>query len=262
MKNQKKTFLIVSASFLGLFLLSILFYDFLVKDSIVYSNVKIAILDSGITEDELIHKKYNTFTNTEETNDLFNHGTKIYNIIRNVAPENQKVQYYDIQVLNNKGLGSIENVCNGIDKAIEFNVDIISMSLGFNNDSEILHNCVNRAVDENIIVVAASGDTLSTDTDYPAKYEEILSIAAADSDNNLFSFSSTGKIDFIAPGVDIKTLDNKGNEVKESGSSIAAAYFVGELMSHFTEGELKKNDLKFEIIENNGRNFKRLIYNE
>src|SRR3954447_3340346 len=212
MKNKKIIVLIVS--FFGVSLLSIFIYSFFVKDSIEYSSVKVAILDSGINENDLIYKKYNTFTDTEETKDLFNHGTKVFNIIRNVAPKNQEMQYYDIQVLNDQGLGSVENVCKGIDKAIEFNVDIISMSLGFNDDNELLYNCVNKAIDKNITVVAASGDTLSTDTDYPAKYEKVLSIAAVDKDNDLFSFSSTGKIDFVAPGVDIETLDNEGKKVK------------------------------------------------
>ena len=261
MKNKKVIVWIVSI--FGVALLSVFIsYSFLAKNSIEYSSIKVAILDSGINKDDFIYKKYNTFTDTDETKDVFNHGTKIFNIIRNVAPKNQEVQYYDIQVLNDKGLGSVENVCKGIDKAMEFQVDIISMSLGFNDDHEVLYDCVNKAVDKNIMVVAASGDTLSNDTDYPAKYDEILSIAAVDKDHELFSFSSTGKIDFIAPGVEIETLDNEGKKVKESGSSIATAYFVGELMSYFTEDGFRKDSVKFANIQKNSRILKLLIYNE
>lgn len=243
-------------------LLFIFIFNFFSKTKIEYSDVKVAILDSGINEKELIHKRYNTFTNNEETEDQFNHGTKVFNVIRDAAPKDQQATYYDIQVLNEQGLGTVENVCEGIEKAIEFEVDIISMSLGFNEHNDQLYNCVKKAIDKNIIVAAASGDTLSTKTDYPAKYEEVLSIAAVDNDNSLFSFSSTGKIDFVASGVDVQTMNNKYEKVKESGSSIATANFVGVLMSYFTEDNSGKNELIYKSFTINDGIFRKLLYNE
>lgn len=121
---------------------------------------------------------------------------------------------------------------------------------------------MNRALEKNILIAAASGDTLSDETDYPAKYENVLSIAAIDSKNDLFSFSSTGKIDFVAPGVDVETLDNSGKRVSENGSSIAAASFVGVLMSYFEDGKYMGNKLNYSINEKNGIKYKELLYNE
>lgn len=259
MKN-KATIILISLLFISLCLVFI--HSFFLKEQIEYSNVKVAILDSGINEEKLIYKRYNTFTKNEETEDKFNHGTKIFNVIYNTAPKKQQAMYYDIQVLNEQGLGTVENVCEGIEKSIEFDVDIITMSLGFNEHNEHLYNCVKKAIDKNIIVVAASGDTLSSDTDYPAKYKEVLSIAAVDSSNNLFSFSSTGKIDFVAPGVNIQTINNKNEKVEESGSSIATASFVGVLMSYFTEDNFSQKKFIYETYEKSGENFKKLVYNE
>lgn len=261
MIKKKKFLLSISIICACLLLLSIFVYNNSLKHRMAYSNVKVAILDSGINETEKIYKKFNTITGTEETKDTFNHGTKVYNVILDTAPKNQEVQYFDIQVLDEKGSGTVENICTGIDKAIEYDVDIISMSLGFNADNKILNDCVNRALEKNILVVAASGDTLSDETDYPAKYENVLSIAAIDSENNLFSFSSTGKIDFVAPGVDIETLDNSGKKVSENGSSIAAASFVGVLMSYFVDGKYMEKKLNYSINGKNGINYKELLYN-
>lgn len=257
--NKKTIIILISVS---IFSLSIFLY-FLPEKQLKYSNVKIAILDSGINEEKFIYKRYNTFTKNEKTEDKFNHGTKIFNIIHNIAPKNQNAMYYDIQVLNEKGLGTVGNICEGIEKAIEFDVDIITMSLGFNKNYKQLHSCVKKATNKNIIIVAASGDTLSTDTDYPAQYKEVLSVAAIDENDNLFSFSSTGKIDFIAHGVNIQTRDNENKKIKESGSSIATANFVGILMSYFTEDEyFNKNELNYSLIEISDENYKKLNYNK
>jgi subtilisin family serine protease len=217
-------------------------------------------LDSGINNEYLIHERYNAIDNSNITEDKFNHGTKVFEIIRKMTPKKQEVKYYDIQVLNDHGLGTVENVCKGIKKAIEFDVDIISMSLGFTKHNADLYDCVKRATDSNIVVVAASGDTLSDDTDYPAKYDEVLSVAAVDENNNLFSFSSTGKIDFTAPGVDIKTRDNKNKRTKESGSSFAVATFVGIMTSYFTEDGFDINEINYEFGKNSG-NLKKIVYN-
>lgn len=52
-------------------------------------DIKVAILDSGINENKLIYKKYNTCTNTEKMEDKFNHGTKVFNVIHKSAPKKQ-----------------------------------------------------------------------------------------------------------------------------------------------------------------------------
>lgn len=263
MKNK-----ILLKSVIFLFMSSVLiFILFFKKDEIKYSDVKVAILDSGINVNNSIYQNYNTFTDSNETNDLFNHGTKIYNTIKKVAPKNQNVKYYDIQVLDKNGLGTVESVCKGIEKSIEYKVDIISMSLGFNKNSKKLHECIKKAAEKNIIIVAASGDTLSSNTDFPANYQEVISVAAIDKSNNLFSFSSTGKIDFVSQGVDFSTKDNEGKTTKESGSSIAAAHFTGLLLSQFTSNNtikhinsIKESNKEDILIE--GRILHKIRYNE
>ena len=62
--------------------------------------------------------------------------------------------------------------------------------------------------------------------------KRFLSIAAIDKDNSLYSFSSSGKIDFVSEGDDVQTINSLGEAVKESGSSMATANFVGILMSY------------------------------
>lgn len=259
MKNKA----ILSIFVVSVMLTSALTYVALQNDRVLYSDVKVAILDSGIAQAEGIQKRYDAVNQINQTNDTFNHGTKVFNAIKSSAPTEQHIEYYDIQVLNEEGLGSVESVCRGINQAIEYDVDIITMSLGFNKDDGALRECVERALGENILVVAASGDTLSTDTDYPAKYEGVISVAAIDEDEVLFSFSSTGKIDYVALGVGVETVNNLGEKVVESGSSIATGYFTGILMSYFTEdGTPRDPDFKPKEKSIKGGKFQKILYNK
>ncbi|WP_242264208.1 S8 family serine peptidase [Bacillus cereus group sp. BfR-BA-01400] len=51
------------------------------------------------------------------------------------------------------------------------------------------------------MVVAASGNTYGLGVDYPAKYENIISISSVNKEFKRASSSAKGKIDFAAPHI-------------------------------------------------------------
>ncbi|MBK3497205.1 S8 family serine peptidase [Viridibacillus sp. YIM B01967] len=216
---------------------------------------KIAILDSGINKQYMttnaITKSYNVITNQNKTNDEFDHGTKVASIIiDDKIGINTNVEIFDIQVINEKGQTTVKNVCEGISKAIEYKAEIINMSLGFNSNSKQLHNCINKALKKNIILVASSGDTMSDQSDYPAEYKDVISVSAIDEKKELFAFSSTGKIDFLAPGVNITTKNTKGDYITNEGSSLASANFTGVLSIYLNKNMDRKEIFSKKNIEN------------
>ncbi len=251
-KCKKSLFFLILTSFLVLFSACSTEKEWNVErqvvnldENTVKDKVKVAVLDSGINN--LTHLKkniaytFNVEDNNKSTSDLFDHGTKIASTIAdNKIGINPNVSIYDIQVLNSKGQGTVESICKGIDKSIEQRVDIINMSLGFNKDSKLLRKCVNRALDKNIFIVAASGDGSSDSVNYPADYKGVISVSAIDKDDTLYRFSNKGKIDFVAPGVDVKVIDNEGKIDIDSGSSIAAANFTGVLSLYISSNQEKK----------------------
>ncbi|QPA60230.1 S8 family serine peptidase [Lysinibacillus sphaericus] len=81
---------------------------------------------------------------------------------------------------------------------------------------------------------------MSDISDYPAEYKNVISVAAIDKNKELFGFSSTGKIDFFAPGVDVIAKNNKGNYIRTEGSSIASANFTGVLSIYLNKNIDKK----------------------
>lgn len=211
-----------------------------------YKEIKIAVLDSGInSKNENIVFKYNVLNESFNTNDKFNHGTMVYNIINENMLKKQKFNIYDIQVLNAKGQGEIEDIYMGIKKAIDMKVDIINMSFGFNKDHKKIHGIIKKAHEKGIILISASGDTLTQNTDFPAKYEEVISIGALKEEGVPYSFGSTGKIDYYDLGVDINVKGNDGVVQSVSGSSFATALATTKISSYITKNKhLKKNMVK------------------
>ncbi|MFA7553454.1 MAG: S8 family serine peptidase [Spongiibacteraceae bacterium] len=81
--------------------------------------------------------------------------------------------------------------------------DIINLSLGGSGYSQTSQNLFNQLHDAGIIVVAAAGNENSTTPDYPASYDNVISVSATDHNNNLAPYSNFGNtISLAAPGGD------------------------------------------------------------
>lgn len=219
--------------------------------------IKIAILDSGINDELTILKNrvtdsYNTLTNSTDTEDLFGHGTMVAGVIAaeknegTVMGVNPSVDLYDVQVLNDKGGGQVSDVVEGIEWSVKKGVDIINLSFGFSKDEPELKDAINLALENNIIVVASAGNTLGLSTDYPAKYDGVISVSAIDSELNKYIFAGAGKIDFVAPGVDVPVYNHLGKVEKQSGTSIATAYTSG-LVSILLQNKKNKRNIDVEL---------------
>lgn len=200
--------------------------------------VKVAILDSGIDNShpllkEKIVKSFDARQETNITKDKFGHGTAIAGIIgassnkQTIQGISPNVEIYDVKVLNDKGGGEIKDVVNGIEWSIKQNVDILNLSFGFQKDDPTLKQAIDYAVDNNIIVVAAAGNTLGFSADYPAKYKNVISVSSVNKQMERDKFAAKGKIDFVAPGVDIPVLTPTKKIITVSGTSFSAAYVSG-----------------------------------
>lgn len=142
-----------------------------------------------------------------------------------VAP---KAHLYPVKVLGDDGSGSIQSIVQGIDWAIQNQMDIISMSLGCSVDpGPMLHNAVKRARAAGIIIVAASGNE-NTGVGWPAAYDEVIAVGALDQTFGRAGFSNFGQeLDVIAPGTDILSTYLNGSYAKLSGTSMATPVVAG-----------------------------------
>jgi len=127
--------------------------------------VKVAILDTGCQSSHPDLQGRIAFKYPGEAPDAVGHGTHVSGTVAasnneigfvGVAP---KADLYIIKVLNDQGWGTLDDVANGIYKAVEMGCDVISMSLGSPYTDPILHDAVKTAYNANIPIVCAAGNS-------------------------------------------------------------------------------------------------------
>lgn len=200
----------------------------------------VAVLDTGIQENhpdlagQIVAAK--DFTGSRSSyNDVNGHGTHCAGIIAGidnqigvvgVAPESKLLVG---KVLGDDGSGGSQGIANGIDWAIENNAHVISMSLGSSSPSSVIHAACKRAHKAGVILICAAGNEGPgpNTSGYPASHPECISVAALDKDGKAANFSSRGKVDIAAPGVNIRSTYPGSKYASLSGTSMATPGAAG-----------------------------------
>ncbi|MFS1519564.1 S8 family peptidase [Bacillus sp. SCS-151] len=220
------------------------------------SGVKIAILDSGIDKNHedlksSVAGEFNAISPNTPVIDDLGHGTNVAGII---SAQNNDVgiigiapgaELYSIKVLDEFGYGELSHIQEAIEWCIDNKIQIINMSFGIEEDKVELRNAINKAINANIVVVAAAGNSSNGSVEYPAAYDEVISVTAVDKENNIASFSPNGKIDFAAPGVDILTTTTNNSYRSYNGTSLATAHISGIvslILQYSQQLGIEKND--------------------
>ena len=200
---------------------------------------------------------FNAYTSSTDPLDDNNHGTHVAGTIAaadddggvvGVAP---RVRLWGVKALNAQGSGTSDRVVAGIDwvisqkRALGGNW-IINMSLGAAMQSRFEREAIARAVDENILIVAASGNEstsiLPAPVSYPAAYPGVMAIGAIDQQLRHASFSNQGpELAAVAPGVDILSSMRLGggtqvSTVVRGSTSFRGAGLVGSKVGTVTGG--------------------------
>ncbi|MBW2976588.1 S8 family serine peptidase [Candidatus Woesearchaeota archaeon] len=199
-------------------------------------NIKIAILDTGIdiSHPDLadnVKGGISFIDNTNYWDDDLGHGTSVAGVISalndkigvvGVAPE---AELYSVKVMGVSG-GKLSNVLQGLQWAIDSNMDIVTMSLGITVDSLALRKMVDKAYFNNIILVAGSGK--NGEIYYPAKYSSVIAVGAINEDNETTLDSGIGdELELIAPGENITSTALNQKYGSFDGTSMAAPHVAG-----------------------------------
>ncbi len=112
-------------------------------------------------------------------------------------------------------------------KAVELDVDIISLSWWAYMDFPVFRKVVQKALDKGIVVIAAAGNYGSDDLFYPAAYEEVISVWSFDKQFERSAFSNYGSwVDVYAPGEQLVVPDSEDGFADTDGTSAAAPLFA------------------------------------
>ena len=195
--------------------------------------VRIAVLDSGSPISPLRGGVDPVSCSIAgEPADVFGHATSIASILfggSGIVGLCEAATPVYIKVLDDSGKGSVEDVSEGIEKAIELDVDIINMSLGFVRTEKCpsrLEKACEMAKNAGKTVICAAGNDGGA-VNWPAALKTTVCVGSAGKNGLKTAFSSVGEVDFVAPGLNLSVLDASGRLKTVSGTSFSAAIVTG-----------------------------------
>jgi subtilisin family serine protease len=149
-----------------------------------------------------------------------------------VAPQ---VSILPVRVLDANGSGDNTTVAKGIIWAVDHGANIINLSLGSPADSEAVDDAIAYAYENNVTVVAATGNDGFTDfIGFPAQLDTPIAVGAVDEKNKVTFYSNQGKeIDLVGPGGDTSAdLNNDG----QPDGVLQETKLEGVVAYHFLQG--------------------------
>jgi PKD repeat protein len=168
--------------------------------------------------------------------DADTHGTRVAGIVG--AATNNQIGIagtgFNTRIVPLKIFSSINNQSGGSYESIQYaadnNYDVINLSWGSNGSyAQFNQDIINYAVlEKDVVVVAAAGNTDDDLLFYPAAYDNVLSVAALDpNDEKAFFATYSATVDVAAPGVDMYSTVNGNGYGIDNGSSYAAPLVAG-----------------------------------
>lgn len=196
--------------------------------------VKIGMLDTGVLDKEGLEAIDRLSLVDDPANrDINMHGTMVATILASKNESSPGLvpnsHVYSIKIFDETNEADVSTFLEGINKALEKNVDILNLSLGTSKDFPLLHEAIKTAYEKGVLMVAAAGNSGGKKAiTYPAAYDEVIAVGAITEKNKRASFSNTGDaLEFVAPGQKISGLD--GNFY--SGTSFASPHVTALLSS-------------------------------
>ena len=198
----------------------------------------VAVLDSGVAYEEhtddahsyvavgsleqsAIVAPWDFVNDDEHPNDDHQHGTHVASIIASSGPVPgvaPAVSLMPLKVLDADNNGDELDLVEAIHYAIENGADVINMSLTFGQayaPSMALAEALVRAWQEQVVMVAASGNEAANYVAYPAAHPRVIAVGASELKNKngkqepaAYTNLST-RIDLLAPGGNLDEDENK-----------------------------------------------------
>lgn len=212
--------------------------------------VKVAVIDSGI---DLAHPMFqgalvspadqwdfvgNDAVPQEEgtfTDAAYGHGTNVAGIVLQLAPH---AQIMPLRALRPDGSGDQTTVAAAINYAVLHGAQVINLSLGSTQKTQVIQTMIQYATARGVNVVASSGNTGDTRVTYPAQYARdggnsgdlTFSVGSVDPSDHKSSFSTYGgSIELAAPGERVWGPVPGNLFSYWSGTSMAAPMVAGAL---------------------------------
>jgi len=244
--------------------------------------VKVAILDTGVlkTHPDLKNriKGCKDFSGAVtvldgKCDDKNGHGTHVAGIIGadggsdglgvyGMAPEVNILAY---KVCSNNGTCWADDIAIALKTAVEDGANIINLSLGSDNPSQLITDATNFVVSKNVLIVAAAGNDgpYVGSIDYPGADANVVAVGAVDKEIQISEWSSRGTnsttkpyiveekdIELASPGVNIESTWKDGKYAILSGTSMASPHVAGLAAKLWIKDALNPASATRELLQN------------
>ena len=193
--------------------------------------VSVAILDSGDPKPMCLPSCH-VCLNDGNQSDEFGHATAVASLLfggNGIIGVCEGVRPYYVKVLDDNGCGTVKSVVEGINWAIDNNVDLINLSLGFMRTEKCpksLEKACEKAREAGKVIFCAAGND-GGPVNWPAALKSTLCVGSVAENGLKTSFSSVGEVDFVAPGQNLRVLNKSGNVISVNGTSFSTALVTG-----------------------------------
>ena len=206
------------------------------------TDVIIGAVDSGVDldhqdlADNILLDGWDFGDDDNDPNDMFDHGTKVAGVIAAVqnngigvsgcAPQAKMLPIKISQ--GSTGSFTDEAVAEGIIYAADYGVDIINLSLGWNdnNPHQVVRDAIDYAIARGIVLVAAAGNNYGPIW-FPANYDGVISVSGTDREGTNDKYAFGPELDLVAPAHNIWTTGINNLYTSISGTSFSCAIVTG-----------------------------------
>ncbi len=241
--------------------------------------VRIGVIDTGVSfkaiNPDSVFSGKNYIFPEESLEDKIGHGTAVSAIIVGSVPARIEgicptaviiplvciTKDNEEKIINGDTSVTAKAIYDAVDK---FECKIINISSGAAKGSDELEKAVEYAESKGVLIITSAGNN-QEDTYgailYPAGYESVICVGAAEKNGSVAAFSrQNNTVDIIAPGTDLRLASINGTRIRGEGTSYATAVISGvaaQLMvenPELTAYEIR--DILFESAINiNGQKF-------
>lgn len=208
------------------------------------AGVKVAVLDTGVLPHRdlpgLVQSiEITPFAENPETTN--GHGTAVASLIASRNPAAPGIapaaKIISIRVGNDDGRADSFALAAGILAAIDAGAHVINISMGTSEDNPLIEDAVLLAHENDVLIVAASGNSSQADASYPAAYPTVISVGAVDARGEHLEFSNYGAyLSITAPGYGIPAAWTGNGHTKISGTSASAPIVTGAIAATMSSG--------------------------
>ena len=172
------------------------------------NQIAICGIDTGFTQHPDIKIEGSISMVGGSVTDVVGHGTATLSVMaglnNNVGIRGiSQAKLYMCKALGDDGSGSMDGIAQCVQWcANSTTAKVINMSLGGPQASQLLYQSIAQARSKGIFVVAAAGND-SGMTNFPARYDNVISVSATTRSDVIARFSSRGKVEYSAPGENV-----------------------------------------------------------